>query len=173
MDKDILRVLNKKDSELKFSLLIKFMEESGIIFKNHKLTGLYGIASHYGVYLDIDKLDKDYNNRMIYQIILHEIGHCKRIKKIGKDNVIKFLSNDNFDEFCSHIIDEEIIADRYACFVYYLLNKKVFPRRDTQELEKLHNKLHYRKVVRGLFGVIKNDEEIYKKIIDSYIVNGL
>ena len=170
MDKSIAKILKRKDGELDFSLLLKFMKESGIKFKNRKLHKVYGIATYYGVYLDVDKLTDHFNERMIWYIILHEIAHFKRIEKIGKDKIIEFLSNEDFDEFCDHIIGEEIIADRYACFVYYLFNKEKFPREATQQLEKPLRKLEYRNVISGLFGMIKNNEENYKKIFESYIV---
>ena len=169
MDKAISRLLRKKNGELDFKSLLKFMKESGIKFKNRKLVKVYGIATYYAVYLDMDKLTSHFNNRMIWYIILHEIAHFKRIKKIGKDNVIKFLSSEDFDEFCNHIIGEEIIADRYACFVFYLFHKETFPREATQQLEKLSRNLEYRGFIRGLFGKIKNDEENYKKLFKSYI----
>jgi hypothetical protein len=173
MDKSIGRILKKKNGGLDFTSLLKFMEESGIKFKNRKLRKVYGIATYQGVYLDMDKLVDHFNDRMIWYIILHEIGHFKRIEKIGKNKVIELLSHEDFDEFCNHIIGEEIIADRYACFVYFIFNKENFPREATQQLETPLRKLEYRGVISGLFGIIKNDEENYKKLFDSYVVDEL
>jgi len=172
MDKSIGGILKRK-GDVDFSLLLKFMKESGIRFENRRLRDVYGIATYHTIYLDVEKLVNDFNTNMIWHIILHEIAHFKRIKKIGKDNVIKMLSSEDFDEFCNHIIGEEIIADRYSCFVYYIFNKETFPKEATQQLENPLNKIRYRNIIKGLFGVIKNDEENYKKILESYIVDEL
>ena len=106
---------------------------------------------------------------MIAFIILHEIGHYKRAIRMGKDGVLKVLSDDDFDRFSDHIVGEEIVADRYACFVYYKLYNDIFPRNATQQLDIEMHRMNYKRTTRPLFGVIQNSEKNYEKLLSEYI----
>ncbi len=119
IDESIREALTKKinNSRLNFEGLLNLMENSGIDFKGRSLKGPQGISTFYGIYLNLGMFTHD-DDEMIFYIISHEIGHYKRYEKVGKENIIKMLSLKDFDDFCNHVIEEEIIADRYACFVY-------------------------------------------------------
>ena len=117
-----LRLLHPND----FEVLIKFISSLDIKFTDCNLKGPYGMSTIYGIYLDMDKIISRFHPMMIKYIILHEIGHYKRITKLGKEQVIKNLSLENYDEFCDSVIFEEIIADRYACLVYLRLERISF-----------------------------------------------
>ena len=167
MDESIKIKLKK---EVDLSPLIALMEASGVDFKNRKLNGPFGMATYLSVYLDVDKLLDCFNTRMIWFIILHEMGHFRRIQKMGKDKPISMFSLEDYDAFCNHIISEEIFADRYACFIYYLNNKQEFPRLATQQLYLVENQQRYKMAIQPLFGVVKNKEENYIQLFESYII---
>jgi len=168
VDEVIKIVLKEKHGELNFNGLLEFMEFSSIDFKARKLRGPMGIATYFCIYLDMDKIDT-YHDQMLFFVILHEIAHYKRIAKVGKEHIIKMLSLEDFEEFCTHVITEEIIADRYGCYVFYLLNKNIFPRGATQQLDIDYRRIQYKNTAKYLFGQIQNNEENYKKVLESFL----
>ena len=167
MDKSIREKLKSMDLEP----ILSFMEKTGIEFRDRKLVGPIGIATFYCVYLDIDKMISGFDSMTIGYIILHEIGHYKRIVKVGKEHVLSMLSNDDFDIFSEHIIHEEIIADRYSSFVYKKLMNTTLPTERTQQLNIESNKIKYVNGTRRLFGVIENNEASYIKTLEGFIIN--
>lgn len=171
IDESIKTALLKKHGDLNFKGLLEFMESTGINYLSHGLDRIFGMATCYGIYLDLEKIN-EYHDNFLYFIILHETAHYKRIKQMGgKDAVIKILSNEDFEDFCGHVIGEEVFADRYACFVYQILNKEKFPREATQNLHMKEVQERYKKnsAIR-LFGVVKNSEEIYKQLVNSFLI---
>lgn len=169
VDKTLKIYLSEKQSKLDFKSLVSLMDESEIEFRINELKGPIGLATTYCIYLDFKRLI-GIHEKMFYFIILHEIAHHKRITKLGKDKIMESLSIEDFDTFCEFIINEEIIADRYGCFLYYKLNKELFPKAATQELENNDNKIRYKKLAIHLFGVVKNNEENYKELMESFVV---
>lgn len=163
------KLLNNKRGPIDLNVLVSFMEETGIDFIPCSLKIALGVATYKNVYLDIKQLSKLYNTKMIAFIILHEIGHYKRAARMGKDGVLKALSDDDFERFSDHIVGEEIVADRYACLVYYKLYNDIFPRNATQQLDIELYRMQYKRTTRPLFGVIQNSDENYEKLLSEYI----
>ena len=58
---------------------------------------------------------------------LHEIAHYKRLEKIDDTELNEFVETNDFDDFMSFVKKEERIADRFAHFWYYQLEKEHFP----------------------------------------------
>ena len=172
MDKTIeIKLLEEGvKSEFDFKTLISFMKESEIEFHDKKLRGVYGLATYYAIYLDMDKLISRFTPMMISYVILHEIGHYKRIAKMGKDTMLKSISMEDFIEFSDHVIVEEIYADRYSTYVFFKLNKEIFPKGATQELDIDYNRKKYRELCRPLFGLVKNDENNYREMVERFFV---
>lgn len=169
IDNEIIKLLENKPKQLDFKALIKFMIESDIQFKNENLISSVGIATLDNILIDINKITR-YSDSLIYFIILHEIGHYKRITKLGREQIISNLSIMDFDNFTNSIVTEEMIADRYASFVFLKLNGLPFPRIQTQSLELEVNKMKYRLKTARYFGVIKNSEENYYKLINQFVL---
>jgi hypothetical protein len=92
-----------------------------------------------------------------------------KIERIGKYGMINQLATENFDEFLNHIINEEIIADRFASIMYYSYNKKQYPKYRTQRLDQQSQKDKYVSQVEDLFGKIK-DEESYDKMLNLFVL---
>jgi hypothetical protein len=153
-----------------FEPILEFMENSGIDFRNKRLNGPLGVATYYCVFIDLVRLTNGFNNNLIAYIILHEVGHYKRIAKMGKEGIIKNLSLEDFNEFCKFVINEEIVADRYSSFVVYLLTKELYPREATQQLHREDRQKRYKHSVRTLFGIVKNNEENYKGLLERFVV---
>ena len=170
MDESIKIALKDKKNGIDLNPLITIMEDSGIEFKNCKLNGPFGMATHLHVYLDLNKIIESFNPSMIWYIVLHEIGHYRRIQKMGKDKMLEMFSLDDFEAFYWHVITEEIFADRYASFIYYKNNKKEFPRNATQQLHLKGNQIKYKGSIEPLFGVVKNNEKNYIELVESYII---
>lgn len=168
IDESIKTILSLKESDLDFKKLLSFMEDSNITFYDRKLKGPWGIATYYAIFLDIARLDL-FADKMLYYVILHEMSHFKSISRVGKEGIIKILSNDNFDEFFEHIIIEETTADRYACALFYKFNKQIFPIEGTQQLNIKSNKEKYRGPAKLLFGTVNNSDENYRKLLESFI----
>ena len=168
VDSSIKVALAKLEGKLKFNDLIKFIDDTGITFKDRNLIGPLGIATLDCIYLDINKLNRYYDN-FIYFVILHEIAHFKRITKIGRDEILKNLSSEDFDELLKHIFFEEILADRYACRMFYHFNRDIYPWSDTQQLNLPSKQLQYHPMARNYFGKIQNDEKKYYELIEQFI----
>jgi len=169
IDESIKTHLRSKPSQLDFEALISFMESTGIEYRDRRLRGPLGLTTYYCIYLDMEKL-MTVHEKLMYFVILHETAHYKRIVKMGgKDGVIKVLSNEDFEEFFNHVIGEEIFSDRYACHVYHKLNKFNFPREATQQLHLEERQRQYKGNARQLFGVVQNNEENYKRLLESFV----
>ena len=151
--------------------LICFMENAGVKYYMADLTGPLALATFYGVYIDINKIkSKAVGEMLMYFVILHETAHMKRIKKLGKKEILRNLSNKNFDDFFNHVLGEELIADRYGCYMYYNLTKQIYPKSMTQNLHIKEVADNYKSTARYLFGQIENNEEDYKKLVTKFIM---
>lgn len=151
--------------------LICFMENAGVKYYMADLTGPLALATFYGVYIDIKKIkSKAVGEMLMYFVILHETAHMKRIKKLGKKEILRNLSNKNFDDFFNHVLGEELIADRYGCYMYYNLTKQIYPKSMTQNLHIKEVADSYKSTARYLFGQIENNEDDYKKLVNKFIM---
>lgn len=153
--------------------LINFMENSDVEYHMADLRGPLAMATFEGVFIDLKRImDRAWmdDTRLIYFVILHETAHIKRMKKLGKKEVLRNLSLEEFDEFFEHVVGEELIADRYGCHVYYKLNNENFPTCMTQQLDIKLNQEKYRQTARGFFGRIQNDEKKYKELFEQFII---
>lgn len=153
--------------------LIGFMENSGVEYHMADLRGPLAMATFEGVFIDLKRIMSRAfmdDTRLIYFVILHETAHIKRMKKLGKKEILRNLSLDVFEEFFEHVIGEELIADRYGCYVYKKLNDNVFPSYMTQQLDIELNKEKYKQTARGFFGRIQNDEKKYKELFEQFII---
>ena len=174
MDKSIrekLKGIHPSNVNMDLEPILSYMESTGIEFRDRNLAGPMGIATFYCLYLDLDKMVRQFDTRMIAYVMLHELGHYKRISKMGKEHVLKMLSNHDFDSFSDHIIGEEIAADRYSTYVYLKLTGKVLNPQITQQLHLEHNRTRYRERTKQLFGIIDNDEEKYIQLLEGFIIN--
>jgi hypothetical protein len=172
IDESIKIAFKNNNMNLNFDGLLEFMESTGISYHNRKINGPMGIATYYCIYIDFNMIINRWGYNLLYFIILHETAHFKRIERMGgKDAVIKMLSIEDFEAFCEHVIGEEIFADRYACFVYQILNNETFPREATQKLhiKEVQERYKNTSAIR-LFGVVKNSEEIYKQLVNSFLI---
>ncbi len=155
-------------SVLEFGQLVKLLDDSEYEFIGCTLNGPTGMATYRKAYFDLELLELN-DDQLVFFVILHEYCHVLKIDKIGKAEMINQLSSEDFDEFLNHIIDEEILADRFASIMYYYYNKKQYPKYRTQILEKQSEKDKYVYKVEDLFGKIK-DEESYDKIVNLFIL---
>ena len=168
--KDALTQLIKKQN---VDGLISFMENNDVEYHMADLIGPLAMATLEGVFIDLKRImSRVFMNdtKLIYFVILHETAHMKRMKKLGKEETIKKLSLENFDEFFEYIIDEELIADRYGSYLFRKLNNEKFPSHLTQELNLTFNREKYKQSARRVFGRVQNDEKKYKELFEQFII---
>ncbi len=170
IDESLIECLKDKNGKYDFNQLIEFMEASNIVFKDRTLKNAAGIATYECIYLDSSNFDFKIPDFMIYFIILHEMAHYKRLHKYGEAYFINELSNENYDNLFEHVIYEEILADRYASRVFYILNNKVFPKYYTQCLDDPRKKAAYRYRIDFFFGKIKNNKKNYDDLFKEFII---
>lgn len=173
LSEKLKNTLTEKLSDCNVEGLICFMESVDVEYHIADLRGPLAMATFEGVFIDINRIiDKSWMNdsRLMYFIILHETAHIKRMKKLGKTEILKNLSLEVFNDFFEHVIGEELIADRYGCYLYQKLNKKEFPSYMTQQLDLEINKERYKQTARGFFGRIQNDEKKYKELFEQFII---
>jgi hypothetical protein len=168
MNESIKEKLRNYNDGFNLEPIIQYMENIGFEYVDKYLNGYLGIATIYCVYIDIDELKKRFNNRFIAYVILHETAHAKRIERMGLNNVIKMLSNDDFKVYSDHIIEEEVVADRYVCHVFKRLTGYYFPREATQQLNLKPNRDRYIETTKKMFGKITN-EETYKQYLKQFV----
>jgi len=169
IDSSIIQELSERHGTYNFNALIEYMENSGYTYQDRSLRGPLAIATLNGVLLDMSMI-KRYGNKLVYFIILHETAHMKRIDRMGKDGMLRNLSIEDFKEFCNHIFEEEIFADRYACMLFYHFNKQIYYWSETQQLNLESRQREYEPMARMYYGKIQNDEDKYNEMIDNFIV---
>lgn len=168
IDQEIIDSLTQRHGKYDFNKLIEFIESTGFVYKARKINGPIAIATINGIYIDVDKVDY-FGDKLVYFIILHETCHMKRITKLGGEWMLRNLSFDDFDEFTKHIFIEEILADRYACLMFYEFNKLVYPWSETQQLDQKRKQEDYAPMARLYFGKIQNDINKYNELISEFI----
>ena len=170
IDESLIECHKDKHVKYDFNQLIEFRVASKIVFKDRKLKNSVGIATYDCIYIDSRSFNFNFPNFMVYFIILHEMAHYKRLHKLGKQHFIKELSNDNYNELFEYVINEEILADRYASRMFYKLNNEVFPKYYTQCLDDPNKKEAYRYRIEFFFGKVQNNEEKYDNLFKEFIV---
>lgn len=169
IDQEIIDELSKRQGKYDFIKLIEFLQSTNFIYKAKKINGLpIAIATLDCVYVDLNKLDA-FGDKLVYFVLLHETAHMKRIAKFGHDWLLEKLSHKKFNKFLKHVFEEEIIADRYACLLFFLLNKEIFLWKDTQQLNLKHKQQMYEPMAKLYFGRIQNDINKYNELILEFI----
>jgi len=165
-------LLNRtKLNGLDFISLVQFLENSEFEFIGTKLAGALGMATYRKAFFNLERLEVE-DDQLVYFVMLHEYCHVLKVNKLGKEEMIKQLSTDNFNEFMNHMIGEEILADRFGSLMYFKMNKKQYPKYRTQMLENVDRAEEYVNQVGDLFGMIK-DEETYEALLSTFIIHEL
>lgn len=163
--------IEKMDNEtsLNFKGVLPIL--GNLTVENSELKDALGLATLYGLYIDIDKmLSRPYPEKLLLFVILHEIGHYKRMMKFGKEHYLSKLSRPDFDHFFDGIVEEEIFADRWASLMFYKVTGELYPKGLTQELDLDVNKLRYKPYCKGIFNKVDNDEDKYKELIKTILL---
>lgn len=133
------------------------------------ISGILGITLIDEIYIDIDgAINMDGEIGLAF-VILHELAHHKRIKKLGKDWYINGFTNPDRELFKEHNICEERIADRWAKHMIYRLFGEVYDGRFfRKDLDGYWFETHMARThdwVKGL------DEETFTHNIKQLVVN--
>jgi hypothetical protein len=154
------------DNGLNIDFLLDLYEGVDVLIAPMVL-GVGGFTTHEKIYINTNCFRNGVE--FFYYVALHELAHYKRINKIGSDFHINKLSSSDFKEFVNHIIQEEIIADRYACLMFYIVNGEEAPY--SQGLENSIIQEQYKpKIKDAMFGKIDFDLDNYKKMGESLLV---
>lgn len=170
LDEEFTSYLSSLKSDLNFKGLINHLNDSDIVFKNNRLRNACGMTTFECIYIDIEALKWGFSDELVFFIFLHEMGHYKRIIKYGKNFFIGHLSNNNKTSLFEYLMLEEDIADRYASHLYNKLNGKNIPTYISDILNSSNRKQSYCLAASDLVGRVNNDENNYKKIMESYIL---
>jgi hypothetical protein len=104
-------------------------------------------------------------------VALHELAHYKRIQKMGFDLHLSLLSSENFDTLFEHVVTEEIIADRYASYMFFKLSG-ITCREYSQNLDRLDIQEFYKPSIKDrIFGKVNNNLDNYNKMVDSIVLD--
>ena len=156
---------------LRFERLIMYLEHLKIPVKNCNLIGCFGMAIDKGIFIDVEKIFTQYDARLVFFTILHEAAHYKTIQRIGKSQVVKMLAEEDFEVFANQIIDEEIIADRYASRLFLRMNGVPFPAYYTQQLDQSYYRDQYKKGIRSKLYKLVSTEEDYDNLWPRFIAS--
>jgi hypothetical protein len=171
MDKRVAQHILKwhYESELNFIRLLSFINDNDIPIVDSKLINAIGMATYYKIHLDLDNLNFQLP-LLRYFIILHEIGHYKRLHKKGLEFHLHKLSSSNVNMLYKHLLNEELIADNYAMFTFRRLTGAEYPYEMTQQLKEYENKVKYMDTANSFIGKLENNEDSYKSMINQYII---
>lgn len=159
-----IELLNRAErSSLDFRSLVSFMENSEYHFIGAKIVGALGIATYKKAYFNMFRF-MSHDDQYVFFVILHEYCHMLAVDRIGLDGMIKQFQETDVKKFTWHFIKEEILADRFARFWFYKMNKKVFPYYRTQQLECESNQKDYENNISELMGKICDEETYFKNL---------
>ena len=162
-------------SDLNFEGLVQMIENCEIPCYNAVLKGnINGMATLDGIYVNFFELVHRFDKDKLFFIILHEMAHFKRNSVYSKQEYVDMMSTHDSISYTNFVITEEIIADRYGAFVFYLLNKKVFPKDRTQQLDKESKRFIYSKRLSGTYDYIKDQiktVEDYDTVLNQFVTH--
>lgn len=171
MDKIVAEYILKwhYETDLNFIKLLGFINDNNIPIVDSTLVNALGMATYYKIHLDLKNIDNQ-PSLLRYFIILHEIGHYKRLQKKGLDYHLHKLSSDNVETIYTHILNEETIADNYGMLTFKLLTGNQYPYEMTQQIKEYENKIKFIDTAYSLIGKLNNSEDNYKAMIQQYII---
>ena len=161
ISKRLRLILEKRilKSDLDFKTLINTLENSETYFMVSTLDGPLGIALSGSVILDINIVDNSLNNAFIFFLI----------KKFGIEKFINLFKQDSFDEFFNHVIEEEILADRFASYHFSKLNNRKCPSDLPQGLEYSLCQINYKEMLKPIFDMVNSEDDYYKLVSNIFI----
>lgn len=164
-------ILNwQSESNLNWNALVDYIYNKGIVIIDSKLKSGFGMATYYGIHLNMDYF-KFVNGEIRYFLICHEIGHYVSLIEQGLDYHLNMLSSSNLNDVYNHIVNEEKRADDFALNLYNILNNISFEDIHNNINDEYLNKNGYMETAKYIFGRINNSEQNYKNIINEFIIN--
>ena len=172
---DFIRRLNNM-SLLNFETILTITNESDIKIINACLSDdIVGLTTLDCIYIDIyDILSRlsvgEINLSKVFFILLHEIAHKKRIDKSGVAYHLNMLTTSDFKSFYEFIILEELFADRWASFIFYVITRNKLDKSQTQELYIKSNKDLYVKSLKETHQLFKGTNFNYSEMIKQFLI---
>ena len=159
-------------SDLYFSNLLEMINDESIPIRNAKLKNAYAITTFDCIYYDFDAITSHefYGDEFLYYVMLHEICHYKRIKKFGNEKFITGLTSNSLTEYFDFLINEEIISDRWASYIFYKLNGRLLRNHMTQNLHIEENKNKFMVSNVRSFNIISGDMKNYDELVNHHII---
>jgi hypothetical protein len=126
--RDYLISLGNADN-LNFTGLVDLIDKENIPIKAYKFPPPYSRAfaatNPISIILNLNEI-RYVSLVNQYHIILHEIGHYLRIRKIGVDAIDSLVGAITvYEDFLNHLIEEERFAEKYATMTFYKLNGRI------------------------------------------------
>jgi hypothetical protein len=170
ISKILKEILEHRDlnSDIDFQRLIYLFEQSDIEFITAELDSYGGVAINKKVIYDYNTMIYGDSNLILF-LLLHEYCHALRVNKFGYSVMINFFIQDSFDIFKKHIIEEEIIADRFASYYYYCITGIKVPDNMVQQLEISDNANKYGENIKPFFYSINSIDD-YDKVLNDITI---
>jgi hypothetical protein len=154
------------DTSLNFSGLQLLLLDIDVQVREFKVR-VSGISAANKIFVNKNVTNLVPSNEFYY-MLLHELGHHKRNIKYHTDERLFKLSKGDFESFFEFVISEEIIADRYARFCYYILNGRT--TNISQNLHIPNNKEKYKENAEFLYDNLPDTLEEYNNNLTTFIV---
>ena len=116
-------------SHLNFNGLLEYLTVNNIKLESYSFPDAYkfgvAMATEQAIYLNDERVS-EFGDSSIFHILLHEVGHYLRIRKIGVGQLDDEIGSiETGVVFMNYFINEEKIAERFASLMYYRLNKQI------------------------------------------------
>lgn len=157
-------------SDFDTSELEKEIKSIGAKIKITMLHEAVGITTPDTIYFDETRL-KSYNPKKRLFVILHEFAHYKRIWK-SKTTLNELIKSQSEEEYIKFVIDEEILADRYASIQFFNITEELFPTWDMQNLHLKSRQDAYIPRLKAFYAFLRENPDLnYSDLIKTYIIN--
>ena len=107
------------------------------------------------------------NDEKFYFVILHELAHYKRNIKYNINEMLIKSSKGEFETFFDFLVNQEIFADRYARFCFYILNH--VKTNLSQNLDNENVKLDYKSHAEIIYNNLPDTNKEYNKTLLKFI----
>jgi hypothetical protein len=116
-----------ESSPLNFSGLLYYLASKDIKLESYIFPYNYhfavAMATEQAIFLNDERVS-EFSDDSLFHILLHEVGHYLRTRKIGVGEMDEEVSRiETGASFLNHVINEEKIAERFASIMFYRLNK--------------------------------------------------
>lgn len=158
---DIFEYFKLESPNLNWVGLEKISNSYNIEVKNF-LVRAAGLSFNGNIYIS-NTIIYNVTPKEFFFILLHEIAHNKRNIKYNSDEKLVNLGKGDFEVFFQYVINEEVIADRYAKQLYFYLNRETTDI--GQNLDQLYYQNRYRSHAKTTYDMVPKTINEYNEFL--------